>query len=96
MWCGYFTEMVSRPNENFDDWQCDRELGKRWNYARRMFPHVMGFFPYAAAWFIILNNFDEQVKDLCLNLEERMPDFVNAIVYGSFGVFSIFTVVQWR
>jgi len=38
-----------------------------------MFPHVMGFFPYITAWVIILNNFFEQIEDLCKGLRDRMP-----------------------
>tara|TARA_B110001450_G_scaffold223573_2_gene220774 strand:+ start:5981 stop:6751 length:771 start_codon:yes stop_codon:yes gene_type:complete len=109
MWCGYFTELLSRPERNqdgtynYDKWAGDPDTGvsdytrKRIiNYLRRMFPHVMGFFPYAANWAIILNNFFEQIDDLCEGLKDRMPDFVPWIIYGSATIFSLFTFVQWR
>ena len=66
------------------------------NYAWRMLPHALGFFPYCAAWAVIINNFFEQVDDLCDNLKDRMPDFVPWIVYGCCAIFSTFTFVQWR
>tara|TARA_B110000046_G_scaffold180293_1_gene210730 strand:+ start:441 stop:1178 length:738 start_codon:yes stop_codon:yes gene_type:complete len=128
MWCGYFTELLSRPaikedgSYNYDKWEGDpdppeKPEGKdityedaeayklawrsytweRWkNYSRRMFPHMMGFFPYITSWVIILNNFFEQIEDLCEGLRERMPEFVPLIIYGSALIFSLFAFVQWR
>lgn len=128
MWCGYFTELLSRPalnvdgSYNYDKWSGDpdppekpevEELSyedaeayklawrsytwARWkNYSFRMFPHILGFFPYITAWIIILNNFFEQIDDLCKGLRDRMPDFVPLVIYGSALIFSLFTFVQWR
>ena len=66
------------------------------NYAWRMLPHTLGFLPYCAAWAIIINNFLEQLDDLCDEIRDRMPDFVPYIVYGCCAIFSLFTFVQWR
>lgn len=129
MWCGYFTELLSRPalkedgsgDYNYEKWANDPDPPKpleegadgkalddhknEWrhytwarfkNYAWRMFPHILGFFPYVTAWVIILNNFFEQIEDLCDGLRDRMPDFVVWIVFGSAVIFSLFTFVQWR
>ena len=108
MWCGFFTEMVSRPNDDRESWKGDpvetdsryfcgqgktnREM--RLNYYWRMLPHALGFLPYGAAWTIIINSFQEQVDDQC-DGDENMPLFVFFIVYGCFILFSTFTFVQW-
>lgn len=73
----------------------------RWNnYVWRMTPHVAGFFPFIAAWVVIVNAFFESIDDLCQNLKDRIPVFVVPVIFGSVGVFSCFTVVQivfqWR
>ena len=69
----------------------------RWKcYFWRMIPHILGCFPYITAWFIIVQNFWDQIGDLCERLQELMPDFVPWIIYGSAGIFSLFTFVQWR
>ena len=110
MWCGFFTEMLSRPIKNRENakdyyrWSGDPDPHlanpqwslKLWNYAWRMLPHTLGIFPYAAAWTIIVNNFNEQIHDLCDKLKDNMPEFVYAIVYGSVATFTCFTFVQWR
>lgn len=127
MWCGYFTELLSRPSLKEDgsydydkwagdpdppepleegaDWKAMDDHKKAWrsytftrwkNYSWRMFPHVLGVFPYTTAWVIILNNFFEQINDLCEGLRDRMPDFVPFVIYGSALIFSLFTFVQWR
>jgi hypothetical protein len=101
MWCGFFTEMVSRPNDDRESWKGDpvttdsRYYAKRrLNYYWRMLPHALGFLPYGAAWTIIINSFQEQVDDQC-DGDENMPLFVFVIVYGCFILFSTFTFVQW-
>jgi len=106
MWCGLLTEVVSRPAKNangkpnYELWEGDKKgdtlIQRLKNYAWRMLPHALGFLPYCAAWAVIINNFFEQVDDLCDNLKEKMPDFVPWIVYGCCAIFSTFTFVQWR
>jgi hypothetical protein len=72
---------------------------RRWNYQRRMLPHVIGIFTYLFAWVPILNHFFQQLEDLRRedeDLFERVPDFVPWAVLGSFLIFTTFTFVQWR
>ena len=67
---------------------------RRWNYMRRMLPHVIGIFTYLFAWVIILNHFFQQLDDLRREDEElfeRVPDFVPWAVLGSFVIFTTFT-----
>ena len=66
---------------------------RRWNYMRRMLPHVIGIFTYLFAWVIILNHFFQQLEDLRREDEElfeRVPDFVPWAVLGSFVIFTTF------
>ena len=68
------------------------------NYGRRMFPHVMGIFPYMAAWLIIIGNWNDLLNDLtlCDEADDTTPGWVGLVVYGSFVIFTFFTFVQWR
>jgi hypothetical protein len=71
---------------------------RRWNYVRRMLPHVVGIFTYAFAWVPILWHFFQQLDDLRLedeDLFENVPDFVPWAVLGTFVTFSTFTFPQW-
>lgn len=87
MWCGMLTELFSRPNsDEKDGWQKP--------YYERMLPHFLGFFPYAAAWFIIIQTYKDQLDDMCDELRKKVPRFVDPIVYGSVAVFSSFALVQ--
>lgn len=111
MWCGMLTEVNSRPKiekydengrpvYNYDYWQGQREnmtLAARWrNYSWRMLPHILGFFPYGAAWALVLGHFWSQIYDLPEDLRDRIPWFVAPAVTGTFVIFSSFTFVQWR
>lgn len=71
---------------------------RRWNYVRRMLPHVVGIFTYAFAWVPILWHFFRQLDDLRREDEDlfkRVPDFVPWAVLGTFVTFSTFTFPQW-
>lgn len=110
MCCGLMTEMVSRPAKkpdgklDYDRWEGDplpddnqnRLRARVQNYAYRMLPHLLGFIPYFTLWAIIINNFFEQIDDLCEEAKDAMPDFVPWIVFGCCALFSVFTFVQWR
>lgn len=96
---GFLTELFSRPDPAapLDRWQGDPSdcgAGTNLNYLFRMIPHWIGFLPYCTAWWIILNNFYEQLDDLCEPLRDLMPDFVPYAIFGSFAIFSSFTLVQ--
>ena len=53
------------------------------NYIRRMFPHVIGWFPMVAAWVIICNHLEETKRDLALITDRKIPDWVDALIYGT-------------
>jgi hypothetical protein len=101
MMAGLLTEINSRPDPRapLDRWMGDPEDGKPGyglNYMRRILPHILGFIPYFMVWWCIINNFFQQLNDLCEPLRERMPDFVPVIIFGCFVIFSSFTAVQLR
>lgn len=95
---------------DFNRWQGDpapytegryyatREARKRrWvNYMGRMLPHFLGFVPYVTGWFILISNFRSQIDDLCPRIQDRVPEFVEPLIYGSCVIFSLFTFVQQR
>jgi hypothetical protein len=66
------------------------------NYLWRMLPHILGFFPYGAAWALVLGNFWSQIYDLPEDMRKQVPWFVAPAVFGTFLIFSTFTFVQIR
>ena len=92
MWCGLFTEMLSRPakKKNGDP---DYELWES-SYAWSMLPHALGVIPYGTAWAIIINSYQEQLDELCQGIRDAMPAFVPYVIFGCFAIFSTFTFVQ--
>jgi hypothetical protein len=103
---GLFTELVSTPHDDMQSWIGDESkvgrnprITRQINYVRRMTPHVLGFFPYLSAWALILYGFLQALDDIRERdkaLFDRMPAFVYAIVFGSFALFSLFTIPQIR
>ena len=65
------------------------------NYTRRMYPHILGIFPFVTAWVIIINHIECARADLRVERPGvRIPEWVNAAIYGTVLIFSFFTVVQ--
>ena len=55
-------------------------------WMQRMFPHVLGFFPYITCWVILLQHFLDSLEDVRVENEslwERIPDFVVPAVFGT-------------
>ncbi|MBD38922.1 MAG: hypothetical protein CMB11_00875 [Euryarchaeota archaeon] len=101
---GFLTEIVSTPSDDLESWigdaprngQTKREA-RQLNYFRRMLPHVVGIFPYMAAWSMILYNFMQNLDDTReTNKEayEKMPRWVYAVIFGSFAIFTLFVYPQ--
>ena len=64
------------------------------NYIRRMLPHALGWFPMVTAWVIIVVHLENAKRDLALITDRKMPDWVDAVIYGTVLIFWSFTVVQ--
>lgn len=55
-------------------------------WMQRMFPHVLGFFPYVTCWVILIQHFLDSLEDVRVENEslwERIPDFVVPSVFGT-------------
>ena len=107
LWCtmtyGWLCEAFSKALPDGSGWEGDSEYGRFRNYVRRMVPHILGWFPYSAAWFAFGWFFGQTLDDA----EERfgeVGDAVPAWLYSAistlFLTFSSFAVtqvvVQWR
>ena len=75
---------------NFDYVHAQRKS----NYVRRMLPHILGIFPFTAALVVTINHLEYNKWKLEQETDLSMPFFVNAIIYGSYLLFSSFAVVQ--
>ena len=67
-------------------------------WAMRLFPHIIGIFPYVACWVVLINHFFESLNDLKVENEDlwkRIPDFVVPAVGGTVLIFTSFTFVQY-
>lgn len=67
-------------------------------WVQRMFPHVLGFFPYITIWVILIQHFLDSLNDVRKENEalwELIPDFVVPAVFGTLVIFSSFTFVQY-
>ena len=49
-----------------------------------------------AAWVIICNHLEETKRDLALITDRKIPDWVDAVIYGTVLIFWSFTAVQVR
>lgn len=105
MWCtmtyGYFTEVLSRPEDNSNDkptqWVIrDGNFGVLFvktpgaAVIQRLFPHLMGYVPYTVIWVVLLHSFFYNVGD-----GGGPPGFVYVIVIGQLVVFTGFGVTQF-
>lgn len=55
-------------------------------WAQRLFPHVLGFFPYITIWVVLMTHFRDSLEDVRIENEslwDRIPDFVVPAVGGT-------------
>lgn len=72
------------------EWEGDRAVPRKGekiegqlfrNYTRRMFPHILGIFPFVTAWVIIINHIECSKADLRVERPNvRIPEWVNGAV----------------
>lgn len=70
-----------------------------WSYVvfflrRRMVPHVLGWFPCVAAWVCLIVQLENARNDLIPITDRRIPEWVDASLYGTFVIFFSFAPVQ--
>jgi hypothetical protein len=59
-----------------------------------MVPHVFGWFTMSSVWFILCVQLENAKRDIAEVSDRRMPDWVDAVIYGSFLIFMSFALVQ--
>jgi len=64
------------------------------NYIRRMVPHIFGWFAMSSAWVIMIAHLEWAKHDIAKITDRRIPDWVNAVIYGTAIIFSSFAFVQ--
>ncbi len=64
------------------------------NWLRRMVPHVFGWFTMTSVWFILCVQLENAKRDISEVSDRRMPEWVDAVIYGSFLIFMSFALVQ--
>ena len=64
------------------------------NYIRRMVPHVFGWFAMSSAWIIMIAHLEWAKHDIAKITDRTIPDWVNAVIYGTAIIFSSFAFVQ--
>lgn len=61
-----------------------------------MVPHVFGWFTMTSVWFILVVQLENAKRDLDEVSDRKMPEWVDAVIYGSFLIFMSFAFVQSR
>ena len=91
------------PAYSEDKWASGEENDdEKWpfrNYIRRMVPHIIGIFPFVAAWAIIIAHFESTRADLkALKIDSgeelKPPRWVVGLIYGTICIFSSFSATQ--
>ena len=59
-----------------------------------MVPHVFGWFTMTSVWFILVVQLENAKRDISEVSDRRMPEWVDAVIYGSFLIFMSFAFVQ--
>lgn len=64
------------------------------SYVRRMVPHIFGWFTMSSVWAILIVQLENAKRDVDEISDQNIPDWVNALIYGSFLIFVQFAFVQ--
>ena len=64
------------------------------NWIRRMVPHVFGWFTMTSVWFILIVQLENAKRDIDEISDRNIPDWVNALIYGTFLIFMQFAFTQ--
>ena len=59
-----------------------------------MVPHILGWFPMSAVWYILINQLEQAKRDVSEVSDRNIPSWVNALIYGTALIFMSFTFVQ--
>ena len=64
------------------------------NWIRRMIPHIFGWFPMMAVWFILIVQLENAKRDIDEISDRNIPGWVESLIYGQFLIFTQFAFVQ--
>ena len=59
-----------------------------------MVPHIFGWFTMTSVWFILIVQLENAKRDIDEVSDVNIPDWVNALIYGTFLIFTQFAFVQ--
>ena len=59
-----------------------------------MVPHVFGWFTMTSVWFILIVQLENAKRDIDEISDRNIPDWVNALIYGTFLIFMQFAFVR--
>ena len=62
--------------------------------CRRMIPHIFGWFPMTAVWFILIVQLENAKSDIDEISDRNIPGWVESLIYGQFLIFTQFAFVQ--
>ena len=64
------------------------------SYVRRMVPHIFGWFTMTSVWVILIVQLEHAKRDVDEISDRNIPDWVNALIYGTLVIFMQFAFVQ--
>tara|TARA_B100001057_G_scaffold448474_1_gene488833 strand:- start:2228 stop:3808 length:1581 start_codon:yes stop_codon:yes gene_type:complete len=64
------------------------------DWARRLVPHIFGWFTMTTVWVILVVQLEHAKSDIDEISDSNIPEWVNALIYGSFAIFTQFAFVQ--
>lgn len=59
-----------------------------------MVPHILGWFPMSAVWFILISQLQQAKRDVAEVSDRTIPSWVNATILGTGIIFMSFAAVN--
>ena len=85
---------AKNPQQPVDVEPVARATGAWGAWARRLVPHVFGGFTMTTVWVILAVQLEHAKRDIDKISDRNIPEWVNALIYGSFAIFTQFAFVQ--
>ena len=64
------------------------------DWARRMVPHFFGWFTMTSVWAILVAQLENAKRDIDEISDRNIPEWINALIYGTFLIFTQFAFVR--
>lgn len=85
---------AKNPQQPVDVEPVARATGAWGAWARRLVPHIFGWFTMTTVWVILVVQLEHAKRDIDKISDRNIPEWVNALIYGSFAIFTQFAFVQ--